>query len=178
MCSRCSYLRILICKRQFDGVVLEGECSCFNSFIKCVVKFRFILKHPRCKNECLCSEGNNAASLRLGIPWDECTQSISAPPNSFSKCNQFIQSSNVVSLYPLRSCPSSSLKFFSLLVIKASHLGWDLALKRNQRSGGNPCRALLYLYVDEPGGKFPEMLDLLLDLPEGSAWLLCFKALL
>lgn len=37
----------------------------------------------------------------------------------------------------------------------------------NQHSGGNPCRALLYLYVD----KFPEMLDILLNPSEGSAWL-------
>lgn len=67
------------------------------------------------------SEENNATSLSSGILWDECTQGISALPNSFPKCNQFIQSSNVIFLCPLRSCPSSSMKFFSLLVIKASY---------------------------------------------------------
>lgn len=106
---------------------------------------------------------------------------IFALPNSLPKWNQFMQSSDVIFLFPLRSCPSSSLKFFGLLVIKTSHLGWDMALKssfphhlrKSAQRGGNPCRALLYLYVDEPGGKFPKMLEILLNLPEGSAWLLC-----
>lgn len=54
---------------------------------------------------------------------------IFALPNSLPKWNQFMQSSDVIFLFPLRSCPSSSLKFSGLLVIKTSHLGWDMALK-------------------------------------------------
>lgn len=141
-----------------------GECSCSNSFIECIMKRMFTWKHARRKN-------NNAASLSSAIPWGECTLGISALPNSFPKCNQVSQSSNVIFTCPLRSWLSPSLKFFSLLVIKTFHLGWDMALKcsfphhlRKSAPWGIPCRALLYLYVDERGGEFPEMLDILLDL--------------
>lgn len=75
---------------------------------------------------------------------------------------------------------NSSVFWWWRLLIEAGIWPWNapsLITSGNQHSGGNPCRALLYLYVDEPGGKFPEMLDVLLDLPEGSAWLLCSKAL-
>lgn len=77
-----------------------GGCSC-NCFIKCIMKRMFTLKHPGCKNKCLLSEGNNAASLSSGIPWDECTQGISALPDSSPNSNHFSQPSNVIFFVPL-----------------------------------------------------------------------------
>lgn len=117
---------------------------------------------------------------------DEHARGIFALPKSLPKCNQFIQSSNVIFLWTSMSCPSELLsETLQSSSEQDSFQLCDMALKcsfphylRRSAQWGNPCRALLYLYVDEPGCKFPKSLYILLNLPEESGLLLCFKVLL